>query len=481
MKQNKFFIYIASSFIILSVNLYSLTYTISTYSENVFYKSLNITKTNTFIINNRVHMPTYNNSLFLDFDNSVLDRTGNYIVNISPDIKYGDGVNGGSSILFPQKSSKVMINRDVLNLNEHMKTEGSFTIEFYLKPYRENVNTVVMDSYFMYKENGEFKRKSINASIIGGKIVWTFKNFFTYGEAVLDVIIDEGSYLKTGEWGYHSISFDAATGKLVKYLNGMEEGVLYITTTGNANGGIYVPSLSETINSYLYLGGGFIGAIDNFNILHDYKRNYDLNKYNDSGEIVSTVIDLESNIAYLENINMNESNTNGTDIMLFYRSSDKYFLPDDTRILWSYIGNNFDFGYEHAQYVQVKAILSSDATKNYTPIMKSINIVYDIPSKPNIPSNLQVVPTDGSVTLSWDDTHDESIAGYKIYYSTKPGIYNEFNNVPIIIGANSSYKVDNLDNETLYYFKISAFSVLSENNESDFSKEVFSRPKRILK
>ncbi len=481
MKQNRFFLYIIALIIAYSLYLYPLTYTIST-SNNVFYKSLSVTKTNTFVLNNRVNMPTYNYNLFLDFDRNTTDKIGNYDVILSPDIKYTDGVNGGYSILFPQRDSKIIINKSTSNstIDKNKNVEGSFTIEFYLKPYKDNIDATIVNSAHIYKEGNEFKTIVINASVIGGRVVWSFENFFRYGYDILNVLMDKGSYIKTGEWSYHSISFDASTGKLVKYLNGMEEEVIYVTTTLDKNGGVYVSSLLKTINLSLDLGGGFVGAIDKFNILSDYKRKYDLNKYNDSGELVSSVIDLKDNTAYLETINIDEKNLNGTDIRLYYRVSDKYFLADDNQIEWNYIVNNFDLRYKKAKYIQVKALFSSDATKKYTPIMKSINIVYGIPIKPDIPSNFRVVPSNGAVTLYWNDSHNQDIAGYKIYYSTKPGVYNKFADVPIIISKNNSYRLENLDNETLYYFKIKSFSSFDKDNESHFSEEIFSRPKITL-
>jgi len=481
MKQNRAFIYIIALIITCNLYLYPLTYAISTSNNNnIFYKSLNITKTNTFVLNSRVNLPAYNYDLFLDFDRNSIDQMGNYDVNLSPDIKYTVGANGGYSILFPRRNSKVVINKSGTNFNQDANVEGSFTIEFYLKPYKDNIDATIVNSEHIYKEGNEFKTIIINASVIGGRVVWSFNNFFRYGNDVLNVLMDEGSYIKTGEWSYHSISFDASTGRVVKYLNGMEEEVIYVTTTLDKHGGVYVSSLLKTINLSLDLGGGFIGAIDKFNILSDYKRKYDLNKYNDSGELVSTVINLKDDAAYLETINIDERNLNGTDIRLYYRLSDKYFLPDDNQIEWNYIVNNFDLRYKKAKYIQVKALLSSDGTKKYTPIMKSINIVYNIPLKPHTPNNFRVVPSNSAVTLYWDSSHDKNIAGYKIYYSTKQGIYNEFADVPIIISKNNSYRVENLNNETLYYFKIKTFSALDKDNESNFSEEIFSRPKITL-
>ena len=457
--------------------LYAEVYVFNTDSDKVFYKSVNSKISNRFMLNNTTIMPSYLHNIFIDFDDNMLDKTGSHIVEFTDDIKYVEGMNNGKAIFLSRQDSRVMINMVPENATFFNNNfSGSFTVEFYLKPFKENLNATVLDFIAIYREDGEIKNTSISATIYGGKLVWDFSVFFKRGDDFINVAMQKGSYIKIGEWSHHSVSFDATTGRLVKYLNGLEEEVVYVTTSGQNYGGVFTPYLPANTSVPLYLGGGFLGAIDSFSMITEYKRNFDLTVFNPSGEIVSDIIKINDDNAYLESINLDSLADNGTDVMLYYRSSERYFLASDNRIEWKHINSKEDLNYLNFKYIQVKAVLLSDATRKYTPILNSINIVYDILEKPAPPTSFKVRPMNGAVELTWESVHNNSAAGYKIYYSTKPGVYNEFNDVPIIVGNEKKCVIDNLENGKLYYFNITSFGALSEDLESEFSGEIYARP-----
>jgi len=72
-----------------------------------------------------------------------------------------------------------------------------------------------------------------------------------------------------------------------------------------------------------------------------------------------------------------------------------------------------------------------------------------------------------SVTLSWDPSPTERVIGYSIYYSVNADISD-----PTIINAGDvlTYKIESLDNSTVFYFTVTAYD--AENNESAFSNIV---------
>lgn len=466
-------------FVILSLTLNAEIFTLTADKNHTFYKTLNeIKSTNgnySSILYNNIDMPDSSYDIFLSFDEGIKDKTGNYKVKASDDIKSVNGVNGSKAMFLPHITSNVEV---FINETGFLKGEGigSFTIGFYLNPYKQLVNSTVMARMGVHSENGEKKLSGIKAFILNGRLVWEFADFFKYGNTYKNIVLDRGTFLKAGEWSYHSISYDASTGKLVKYLNGFEEEIVYVTTTGLREGSVYRPYFAANNTSSLLLGRGFVGAIDSFNIILDYKRNYNLAKYCPSGEFVSKVIDLKNENAHIQALNLNSQAENGTAVYLYYRASDKYFLPDNNTIAWIKTETNGDIGYKKARYIQVKSVLYSEATHNYTPVLNSIDIVYDIPKKPLKPINLTARAINSAVILSWDEEYSGNASGYKIYYSRKPGIYNEFENVPIIIDKRSQYTVEGLDSGALYYFKVSAYDYLGEWNESDHSDEVYARP-----
>lgn len=80
--------------------------------------------------------------------------------------------------------------------------------------------------------------------------------------------------------------------------------------------------------------------------------------------------------------------------------------------------------------------------------------------------------TPGKATLSWDSptanadgTPLTDLAGFKVYYGTSSGNYNNF----IDVGNVSSYTLDNIPPGTTTYFAITAYD--TEGNESIFSNE----------
>lgn len=473
----RFVIYFVLFTVYFGVNLSAAVYSIVPGSKDIFFKSVNVTgiRTNEFALYNTIRPLDITEDLSIKYDGKLYDFTGNYNLNYTKDLKYVDGASGGKAVLFPLPTSSIKINPYG---NGFLKGEGlgSFTIEFYLKPYKQEMNAQVMSRIGVYADNGTNMFAGIKASIINGRLVWEFVDFFKYGDKSINIVLMEGEYLKIGEWTHHSISFNAETGKLVKYINGLEDEIVYVTTTGDRYGASYVPYFSPKNANPMYIGGGFVGAIDSFKILMSYKRDYDLLKYNPNGEVISSVIDLKSENAFLENININSINTNGTAVSLYYRSSYEYFLPDNNTIEWTHINSSMYLGYKKTRYVQVKAVLESDGNRNNSPILKSVNIVYDLPKKPLAPINVTATPADRAVVLKWDEAHNGNAIGYKIYYGKRPGIYNEYNDVPIFIGKQNEYVINGLENGQLYYFSITAVGKESDTLESDFSKEVYARP-----
>jgi hypothetical protein len=80
-----------------------------------------------------------------------------------------------------------------------------------------------------------------------------------------------------------------------------------------------------------------------------------------------------------------------------------------------------------------------------------------------------VPPATGAATLTWaapstnvDGTPLTSLAGYKVYYGTTPGVF-----ASVDVGYTSSYQVAGLTKGQTYYFTVTAYD--SNGNESDYS------------
>ena len=284
-------------------------------------------------------------------------------------------------------------------------------------------------------------------------------------------------YLKENVWRHHSISFDASTGKLVKYIDGLEEEVVYLTSTGDKTGSPYYVDFSHMALDPLYLGQGFIGGVDSFYFTPSYKQSFNLYKYLENGEIISKVIDFGSTNTFIDSVNYMGSFTNGSYIDIYYRTSDYYFAPDDNNINWQLLDDNNVFAnVNRARYIQIRAVLKSNIDRNITPVLNNIDIVYHSGRLPLVPDNLTAEPlNNNSIMLRWRGSH-ENVSGYKIYYGTKSGVYNNAEHTPIVVGNQTEYLLEGLNSQEVYYFRVTAIGGEGGNIESGFSEEVYARP-----
>ncbi|WP_300758135.1 fibronectin type III domain-containing protein [uncultured Brachyspira sp.] len=455
-----------------TVNLNAAVINVFSDTNNIYYSSLdNIT--NSFVLNNG-NSDEVSNDINLIFERTLLGSSYFHGLSYSPDIKYITGANGGKAVFFPNIRSYVKIDHYLDNSDD--TSMASFTFEFYLNPYRVRMNSKVLSKMAIYNDNGVTKYAGIRANIINGRLVWQFNNLFSYNGQYTNVTLSEGEYLKENEWRHHSVSFDASTGKLVKYIDGIEEEVVYLTSTGDRNGSPYVAEFDNIKLDPLYLGQGFIGGLDAFYFTPSYKRDFNLYRYSSNGEIISRVIDFEDKNTFIDSINYTGSFTNGSYIDVYYRTSDYYFAPDDDNIAWQYLDNNTNTITANVKYVQIRAVLKSNIDRNITPILNNVDISYHKGRLPQIPVNLTAAAVNNnSVMLKWDAVH-EDVVGYKIYYGTKSGVYNDAEYTPIQIGNQSEYYIEGLNSNEVYYFTITAIGGEGGNIESGFSKEVYVRP-----
>jgi predicted phage tail protein len=77
-----------------------------------------------------------------------------------------------------------------------------------------------------------------------------------------------------------------------------------------------------------------------------------------------------------------------------------------------------------------------------------------------------------TATLSWNaPTTGTNLSGYRVYYGTSPGTYQQSSGQGISVGNITSYTVIGLSHGTRYYFAVTAFD--TSGNESTFSNEAF--------
>ena len=469
----RYIVFFIAFILYFTAGLNADVYNVFSNTNNIYYRTLNIV-TNSFILNHSSVAEDSSPDVASLFEKSILDTAYSHGVTRSSDIKYIDGANGGAAILFPNIESFIKIEHYEDKLNDVM---NSFTIEFYLNPYKIRMNSQVLSKMAIYNDNGVTKYSGIRANIINGRLVWQFNNLFTYNGEYTNITLSRGEYLKENVWRHHSISFDASTGKLVKYIDGLEEEVVYLTSTGDKTGSPYYVDFSHMALDPLYLGQGFIGGVDSFYFTPSYKQSFNLYKYLENGEIISKVIDFGSTNTFIDSVNYMGSFTNGSYIDIYYRTSDYYFAPDDNNINWQLLDDNNIFAnVNRARYIQIRAVLKSNIDRNITPVLNNIDIVYHSGRLPLVPDNLTAEPlNNNSIMLRWRGSH-ENVSGYKIYYGTKSGVYNNAEHTPIVVGNQTEYLLEGLNSQEVYYFRVTAIGGEGGNIESGFSEEAYARP-----
>ena len=463
--------YINIMLFILCINLNGEVYNIFSNGSDIYYSSLNSSE-NGFILNNSLMRNNNNFEISQIFKYSIVGSVNYSGVSYSKDIKFIEGVSGGKAVLLPNGKSFIkMDNRGYAYSREN--SINSFTIEFYLNPYQIRMNSKVLSKISIHNNGDASEYSGVRASIIDGKLIWQFDNLFMYNGKYSNITLSAGESLKPNEWRHHSVSFDAKTGKLAKYIDGLEEEVLYLTSSGDINGSPYMLNINNIIYDPLYLGQGFIGAIDSFSFTPTFKKTFNLYRYLKNGEIISEVIDFTNNNIFIDSINYKANISNGTYMDIYYRISDNYFLPEDDFIEWKLLNGNNIIN-ERGRYIQVRAEFESDTERTLSPVLNNMEIVYHKGKAPQKPINLTATAVNNSAVLRWEGSH-ENITGYKIYYGTKSGIYNNADNIPIIVGNQTEYVINGLRNGEIYYFTITAIGGEGGNIESAFAEEVFVR------
>jgi hypothetical protein len=74
-----------------------------------------------------------------------------------------------------------------------------------------------------------------------------------------------------------------------------------------------------------------------------------------------------------------------------------------------------------------------------------------------------------TATLTWNANIEPDLAGYRVYYGSAPGTYNQTKGSGVVV-TGTSHTVTGLTSGTRYYFALTAYD--SSGNESDYSQEV---------
>ena len=374
---------------------------------------------------------------------------------------------------------------------------GSFSIEFWLCPSIAENGEVIIKWESSKNVRGRLIYQLMNCIFDGGHLSWTLSNFFDnyrneYGNN--EINLKGTSNIIPDKWTYHVLTYDCETGILEYIVNGVTEDLLYVTSTGDANGEIEFIVLGTP--SELQFCTEYTGKIDDIRIM---RRPYTPPEYQ-SAEYAGTLRRLiysptggrfetkpikVSTGARLNSLSAVDSIPPQTDVCYFVRSGDNFYNWTDTYPEWKPVENGAILDGVTGLYFQVACNLYPDGDGETTPSVTSIELDFSELPLPLPPFTVKAEAGNGSVLLKWKYSVDDTAGGYYIYYGSRPGEYLGRIAVegasPIKIGNQTSFKVTGLENGKIYYFAIAAWSALDDRIIGPLSKEVFARPLDRLK
>ena len=441
--------------------------------------------------------------IYLSFDDSgprrFFDPSLNYNVNAAPNIGFVSAALsriGAGAALFRgndrggQGSIVLSPNRNALFAPGNHP--GDFSIEFWLCPQNlENGEQIFTMTSSVPLGQASYLDQRITLIASRNRLLWSFNNFFFHPGTFQSLSVSlSSSPVLNHVWSHHLLRYDAKLGILEYLVDGRVEALEYITDTGRERGQLYTPIIGE--NSSIVLAGRFSGMMDEFKILSYYQDYVNLNIYQNYGRVESQTIDLgffDSQILMLEALGGRLTNSFMAGRAQSEFAGNNLIFPDFTEIRFfiRYSNHPFQWGEwipvspgmilppsYRGRYVQIAANFYPGMNGTAAPYIEEIRLSYRATEAAPPPQMLSAIAGDGAVELSWRPSPARDIGGYIIYYGTNSGEY--FTTVPIDAGNRTSYRIEALNNGTLYFFTVAAYYSNNYGGPGEFSREVAARP-----
>ncbi len=423
--------------------------------------------------------------LFITFDGgNFSDKSENYKVVSNSLVSSESSVKGSGAALSRGNGGGLTLRGNDGALFGSEGNAGSFTIEFWLCPaVSENGETI-----FSWRSSLNFgstiEYQLITAIINKNHLTWTFNNVFN-GYKSEKVFLEGISNIVPQKWSRHTISFDEETGLLEYLVDGRTEDLIYVTKNGHENGAVCIPVIGEKAS--LDFCGDYVGKIDDIKISR-YSYGHELSdifstgneKYKPDGGKFTTEPILVSHSASMSEIDALMNVPAQTDVRFYVRSGDNCYGWTESYPEWKEVVPGEKISGVSGLYFQVSAELLPDGGAEKTPSITELTIKYDEQDEPLPPFTVSAQAGNGSVTLSWSYSVDDSAGGYLVYYGNRPGEYLGRAAVegdsPVKLGNQSSVTLTGLQNGKIYYFAVAAYSKIDDRIIGTLSKEVYARP-----
>ncbi len=437
--------------------------------------------------------------LLLNFNHKPLkEKTGNYSVqedNIR--IKQRDPFREEGTAIFQEEPSGIILSpQSSKALFSAENVWKDFSFEFWLYPATlKDGETVFLWRGVRWRNKEHFYSQEIRCSFSSRKLVWTFSNFFLppgHGDFTLEITPE--TPLIPRQWSHHLLRFNSTTGLIEYLVDGRPEGTAYANRENRENGSIFLPYTGKAGRDQITIGRSFTGLVDDFR-LSSRKRDPQLTRYGDTpGRVITQPIDLKYSNSSFTVLSVEEETPEETDIFYFYRMTSRRDellplsqegAPAEDPPPWRPISPGTAVtAHNRGRYLQIRADMYSNGNLSLSPHISGMKIQYvpDVP--PPAPTKVRAENINGTVRVSWNPVNEDDIAGYKVYYGTKPGHY--FGKMaaegrsPIDTGTETSLEIHNLEQYRLYYFSVVAYDT-GAGHQSPYSREASARPQRTEK
>ncbi len=421
--------------------------------------------------------------LLIDFDEKTpSDVSGNYNV-VSSSLLYTTSSKMGNGAALSRGEGGIRLRGNAGSVFGSSGNTGSFIMEFWLCPSIAENGEIVFAWRSSRNNNNYLLYQMISASFYGNRLRWDFTNVFNgYTQNGGQVSISSYRTIIPNVWMHHEISYNEDTGLLEYRINGKLEGLKYITSNEQESGNIYSPILGVVAD--IEICSQFTGKIDDFCIkrtsVNDSAEELRYDTYRTKGgRFESEPIKISRN-ATLTRLDAIMSEPEQTDIVLYVRSGDNYFKWNDEEPAWIAVSNHKQIENVKGLYFQIAADLYPDGDGNNTPSITQIDVSYTETQAPLPPFTLLAEPGDGTVTLTWSYSVDDSAGGYYVYYGERPGEYLGRialqGESPLNVGNVAKTTLTGLKNGQMYYFTVAAYSKYDEKIIGIMSKEAHARP-----
>lgn len=363
---------------------------------------------------------------------------------------------------------------------------GDFTLEFYFYLYDLAPGQVFVKKTGPVLDPGgeNYLNQGFSVGLEKNRLAVRFDRFFHFRNEHLSIVMKDGDELETGRWYHAAVVFHSLSGEIKKVLDGKIEERRFATVSGADRGAVYYPAFLSENRHPLVIGEKFSGKIDELRFYRGVKEKFVVKKYPDSASFYTSKVFPIKAHSTLEQIRL--GNLEGESTLDFQvRSSDEYFLADNGDIPWKSVPVGADlkaYPLGAGRFYQFQIILKNQKLENPNQLGE-LSLDYRVDEPPSVPKILSTKIASGAVELTWQVSTEEDLAGYKIYYvagSTDVFAKRKCKIVNLPYDASKrtdraednlmTYRLEGLENGTLYSIVVTAYDKRGPDNESAFSE-----------